>query len=423
MTTEEKKPVVPNPEPKEKPKGPGNPATKPKTEAAPKPVNTPIEPSSGAIAKSARLRRRHWNVILSFLLLVVLPVVVSVWYLWQRAADQYVSDVSFSVRSSAPVSGGSDLLTQLNQLSGTNSTDTDILYQFIKSQDMVKRINKRLNLKKIYSRHYEKDPVFSLSPEAEIEDLVIYWKRMVRIGYDRPTGLMSLQVFAFDPKEAQTIAKVISEESSIRVNELSDIARDDATRHAREGIDRTFKDLRDKREAITLFRLRHQIIDPSANIQGQMGLLNTLNEQLATAIIELRLLMDGTDRATDPRVKQMELRIKVIRDQIQQELSLFGESVDGAGSTDYANLVSEFEGLSADREFAEQLYRSALLSYNATQAEASRHSRYLAEHIKPSIASSSRYPQRILIIVGLSLVLLLFWGVSILIYYSIRDRR
>ena len=83
------------------------------------------------------------------------------------------------------------------------------------------------------------------------------------------------------------------------VNELSDIARKDATRHARVGITCTFNDLRETRQAITLFRLEHQIIDPSANIQGQMGLLNTLSEQLASAIIELHLLMDGTERSAD----------------------------------------------------------------------------------------------------------------------------
>ena len=119
----------------------------------------------------------------------------------------------------------------------------------------------------------------------------------------------------------------------------------------------------------------------------------------------------------------MKLRVQVIRNQIQEELSRFGETGDETGTTDYTSLISEFEKLTADREFAEQVYRTALLTYNATQAEAARHSRYLAEHIKPTIAYSSRYPQRILIMIGLSLVLLLFWGVSILIYYSIRDRR
>ncbi|HHB80522.1 MAG TPA: hypothetical protein ENK83_02065, partial [Aliiroseovarius sp.] len=36
--------------------------------------------------------------VLSFLVLVFAPTVVAGWYLWTRAADQYASNVGFSVR-------------------------------------------------------------------------------------------------------------------------------------------------------------------------------------------------------------------------------------------------------------------------------------------------------------------------------------
>ena len=382
----------------------------------------PAQPSVGALANAAHMRRRHWSVVISFVLLVALPVLVSAWYLWTRAADQYASEVSFSVRTSESRSGGSDLLGRLSVFSGANSTDTDILYQFIQSQELVARLDERLNLRGLFSRHYATDPVFSFNPEATIEDLVSYWTRMVHIYYEPGNGLMRLRVQAFDPNEAQRIAQAITEESIERINDLSVAARTDATRYAREELDAALERLRNAREAVTSFRSRNQIVDPLANVQGQMGLLNTLQAQLASAMIDLDLLRE-TAREQDPRVTQLERRIEVIGSRIAEERSRFGVGAGGAGGDDYATLLGEFERLNVDREFAEQAYGSALLGYDMAVAEAQRTSRYLAAHIAPTLAESARYPERGLLLAGLTLFLLLSWTVGVLVYYSIRDRR
>lgn len=382
----------------------------------------PGQPSVGALANAARMRRRHWSVVISFVLLVALPVLVSTWYLWTRAADQYASEVSFSVRSAESRASGSDLLGRLSVFSGANSTDTDILYQFIQSQELVARLDERLDLRTLYSRHYQTDPVFSFNPEAPIEDLVSYWTRMVHIYYEPGNGLMTLRVQAFDPHDAQRIAQAITEESIERINQLSEAARTDATRYAREELDTALERLRNAREAVTSFRSRNQIVDPLANVQGQMGLLNTLQAQLASAMIDLDLLRE-TAREQDPRVTQLERRIEVIGSRIAEERSRFGVGAAGAGGDDYATLLGEFERLNVDREFAEQAYGSALLGYDMAVAEAQRTSRYLAAHIAPTLAETARYPERGLLLAGLTLFLLLSWAVGVLVYYSIRDRR
>ncbi|MCE6966917.1 sugar transporter, partial [Cereibacter sphaeroides] len=90
--------------------------------------------------------------------------------------------------------------------------------------------------------------------DDEIEDLVDYWKRMVRISYDSTTGLIELRVHAFAPKDAQIIAQMILDESTRMINELSAIARADATRYAREELDKAVERLREQRVAVTEFR-------------------------------------------------------------------------------------------------------------------------------------------------------------------------
>jgi capsular polysaccharide transport system permease protein len=75
-----------------------------------------------------------------------------------------------------------------------------------------------------------------------------------------------------------------------------------------------------------------------------------------------------------------------------------------------------------DREFAEQAYTSSLAAYDSSLAEARRQSRYLAAHVRPTLAETSQFPQRwsLLAIAGFFLVIV--WAMCVLIYFSIRDR-
>ncbi len=393
--------------------------TKPSVPLTP-PPKPPQEVAQPALP--SRFRRRHMLVLMSFLAFVALPPLVVTWYLWVRAADQYASTVAFSVRTEEMVSAIASLLGPLD-LSGSSTSDTDILYEFIQSQDLVSRIDAKLDLRTIWSKADPKvDPVFSYHPPGTIEDLVKHWSRKVKIFYDSTTGLIELRVLAFTPQDAKAIAEEIYAESTAMINELSDIAREDAIRYARDDLNQAVERLKTAREAMTRFRNQTQIVDPTVDLQGQAGLLSTLNQQLAEALIELDLLTQTT-RANDPRVAQAERKIQVIEKRIEEEKAKLGLADAGAGSEAFATLVGEFERLAVDREFAEQTYTAALASYDAAQAEARRQSRYLAAHIRPTLAQKSEYPERLMLLGLIALFLFLIWSVLVLVGYSLRDRR
>ncbi|MBO9473262.1 sugar transporter [Shimia sp. R10_1] len=378
-----------------------------------KPVLPPAPP--------AKIKKRHKALIVSFMVMVVLPIAMLVWYMTTRVVEQFHSELSFSVRkehSEVPT----DFVGSLAQLSGASSSDVDVLYQFIKSQALVLEIDKQFDLRSIYTEHREQDPLFALKENATIEDLVDFWPRMVRIHYDRTTGIIELRVLAFSAETAREIAQAILDYSTNRINKLSAVARADTMRYANEELDLAVQRLTRARQALTQFRLRTQIVDPFVDLQGQMGVMNTLQAELATALIDLGLLR-STANIGDPRVEQGRLRVEVIKDQIAEERAKFGVGGQGPGGEDYASLVAEFERLTVDHEFAAEAYTLALSARDIAQAEAQRQSRYLAAHIEPTLAESSHYP-RIVMIISISVAfLILIWATSILIYYSIRDRR
>jgi capsular polysaccharide transport system permease protein len=375
------------------------------------------------IARPARMKTRHWGLVFSFFLLVLAPLCGIVFYLWTYANDQYISTTGFTVRSQE-TSSANDLLGGLAQFAGgTVASDSDILYEFIQSQEMVEAVNREVDLRAHYTSVWPDDWVFGLWPDSTMEDLVWYWHRIVGISYDSGTGLMEVTALAFDPDVAQSITRAILRESQDRINELNVQAREDALRYALADLQEAQADLKAAREALTSFRTRTRIVDPEADIQGRMGVMNNLQQQLAEALIEYDLLRT-TSNPTDPRLTKAQQRIDVIRERIQIERQTFASNNTDTGAVgeDYPTLIAEFERLSVDREYAELTYTSALTALSSARDDAARQSRYLATYISPTRAEEAEYPQRFVLSALAGLFLLLSWAILSLIYYSIRDR-
>ncbi|UWQ56498.1 sugar transporter (plasmid) [Leisingera caerulea] len=382
-------------------------------------AGTPAYP----VARPAHMKGRHRGLIASFAALVLLPLAAAVFYLFAVAEDQYASTTGFTVRSQES-SGANDLLGGLASFAGnTTASDSDILYEFIQSKEMAAAVSKRVDLRAHYSRHWPGDWVFALWPDATLEELVWFWQRIARISYDSGSGLTEVQVTAFDPQTAQAIAQAIIEESQIRINALNDQARTDAMRYAEADLAEAVERLKGAREALTRFRTRTRIVDPEADIQGRMGVMNNLQQQLAEALIQYDLLA-GSVAPGDVRLKQAQQQIDVIRERINIERQTFASSNTDTGGVgeDYPTLISEFERLTVDREFAEEAYRAALTALEAARDDAARQSRYLATYIKPALAEEAEYPRRFVLSALAGLFLLLAWSIGALIYYSIRDR-
>lgn len=375
------------------------------------------------MAQKAKVRKRHFGVILSFFLMVALPVAAVTWYVFERAVDKYASDVGFTVRQEED--GGGVALSGLAQFAGaagmSGALDSDILYEFIQSQELVRRVNDSLDLWSHYAVHYEQDPLFALKPGGTIEDLHDYWGRVVHVDYDSNTGLIGLEVQAFSPDFAKALAEQILEESQTLVNDLNAQARADMLQAAEEDLSAAVTRLKSAREALVKFRTRTQIVDPEADIQNRMGVQNSLQQQLAQALIDYDLLAQQASQE-DQRVVQAQRRIDVIRERLREERQNFASDQSYEGVEGYPTLIAEYESLAVDREFAEETYRAALAQRDAAVANATRQSRYLATYVLPTLPETAEYPRHGQIIFMATLFLTLGWALFVLMYYSIRDR-
>ncbi len=372
----------------------------------------PVAPPASGAQRGLRL---------SFLLVVVLPLVGVASYLWAFAQDQYASQAGFTVRQEESASA-SDLLGGMSQLlGGGGAGHADLLFEYLRSQELVLRLDERLDLRAHYAAHWPRDPVFALPPDGSVDQLVRFWSRVLRVSFDRNTGLLLVEARANDPGYARALVTALVAESERMINDLNAQARRDRMRLAEADLELAIARLRSAREDLAAFRARTQILDPDADIQGRMGVLNNLQGQLAQGLVEYDLLAQITD-PNDSRLRQSARRIEGIRDRIREERATFASQAEALGEIDYPTLIAQYESLVVEQEIAQQGYSAALRARDLARSNAERQSLFVAQFIRPTLTQEPAYPERFLLTGLTGLFALLLWVFGLLAYLSLRDR-
>ena len=374
----------------------------------------------GLAASRSRLRRRHWAVIAAFLMMVALPSAGAAIYLYVWAADQYASRVSFAVRAGESVmpTGLLGALTQTVSLSGA---DAEIVFDFVRSQPMVAAAREALPLDAMFNRA-ETDVFFRLGHDRPIEEIVDYWNWMTSVSFDAASGIVRFEARAFTPQDARMITEFVLEESSRVVNQLSQRAQEDSQRVARQAVADAEARLRAARRAMREFRDAEQEIDPTENARSTLGLVASLEQELA----ETRVALDSELALVgprSPRILPLRQRIDSITKQITSERARLGSGANPEPSNErLSEVVARYEELLVDLEFAQNTYLATLTSLEQAQIEARRQSRFLVPHIIPTESEESRHPQRAMLVLAVLGVTAVVWMVTVLIIYNVRDR-
>ncbi|MEM7176751.1 MAG: hypothetical protein AAF503_03510 [Pseudomonadota bacterium] len=375
--------------------------------------------------RSVPKRRRAWPLALSFLVAVLAPAAIAAWYMAEIAADQYQSHLAFSVRSgtSQQALPAPDLLGAMSGgHSPVLSTESYVIYDFLRSQQIVEEVNAEIDLREVFNRA-PGDWVFSLGADASTEDLVRYWHWQVPVVYDTLSGIVTVEVRSFDRDSATRIARAILTHATGLVNDISRAAREDTVGFAQRELKVAEARLQTIRSRIRAFRDVEQKANAENQIAIAMGLIATLEGELAKARVDRKVALSYT-KPTDPRVQRLENRITVLESRIQEERRRFGKGTEAAAGTDksLADLMGDFEELEVEREFAQTAYTNALASLQTAKADARRTQRYLAVHVRPTQADEAQYPQRLLIVGLVFGGALVIWILSVLILANIRDR-
>lgn len=355
-----------------------------------------------------------------FVWLVGVPLVLAVIYYSFFALDRYVSMAQVAVRqvgnNETPQVPG--LAVMLSGLNPTSREETLYLREFLTSQDMLNVLQSKLK----WSDHYAgrwRDPLFWISRNAKREDLLDYYRRIVTAHFDEQTGLLSVNVQAFDSEFAEEILKVMLGESERFVNELSHRMAREQMSFAQSELANARTNYEERRAEMLTFQSTNNLLDAEATAKARAGIIVELEANLTKERTALKGLI-ATLNADTPQVRQQRNRIQALEQQLASEIKRLVSEKDG----DKLNVVaSRYRNLTIDAAIAEEAYKFAVSSVESARIEASKKLRSLVTIVSPNKPDRAIYPERWYNLITLFVALLLFYGISRFVIATIEDHR
>ncbi|MBQ9536236.1 MAG: capsule biosynthesis protein [Desulfovibrionaceae bacterium] len=347
---------------------------------------------------------------------VVLPTIVIFLYLLFFASPAYISEAKFAVRGQSTATGLEGFSSLFN-LSSTSQNDSYIVLSYIMSYDMFLKLDKALHLKEHYSdKKY--DWWFRLWQNPTQDDIITFWEWACEVKYDPDTSILVVQVKAFEPDKALAICQEILKNSEELVNNMNIRSRKDAIAKAQQEVERSEERIRKARRDLQAYREKTVILDPGAVATGLYSVVNKLEDSVTQTAAELSEAMTYMNKDS-PRVKQLENRLTVLQNQLAQEKKRLAGKVKGNESL--SALLSEFQNLSLEEEFAQKQLTSAMTSLEAARVQADAQSQYIEAFERPVLADQSLYPRPALFALLYMVTSLLILGLVSLIVAAIRE--
>jgi capsular polysaccharide transport system permease protein len=355
-------------------------------------------------AKRVPWHRRH----LMFIILVALPMGLATLYFGVIAADQYVSETRFIVRSSASDDAGNLAALMQNQKLSRAVDETYAVNEYVVSRDAVDLLVRNHHLRAILSRP-EAD-IFNRFPNFYSRDnkeqLYRRFQRAVDTDIDTESGISTLDVRAFTPEDARDLAAALLGSGETLVNRLNARAHDDALKQASQALDEAKARMANVETELTKFRNDKNVIDPNKEAALALDALAKMTTDLVRTEAALSQIIAAAPQS--PMIAPM--REKIVS--IQVEIDKQRARTVGSGEA-MTSKLAEFDRLMLDRELASKSLEMAIGQFEASRREARQQQLYLETIVEPNLADQPLYPRRIL-------SLLFVLGVSLCVYWLVK---
>jgi len=336
-------------------------------------------------------RRRRASAAWRFVLLVLLPTLLTGLYFGLIAADRYLAEAHFIVRKpNTPNRGASQGLSIDDGPKSLGGDDSFAIRDYLLSRDALRLLLDQADLRAALVR--AGDDWFWRFPSPLTghtdEDLYALYQSLVHIDYDSSTGVTTLRTQAFQAVDARRMATVLMAGGEALLNRLNERARTDAVKVAETEVDRGQQEALLAQDRVTAFRDRESVVDPTKISETVLATIAALSLHL----VETRAQIEVTAQASpnSPQLVLMRAQVAALRQQIDHErATLAGDD------RSLAPRIAEYERLTLQRSFAEKSFVSALNLREAARLDAMRQQVYLEQVVEPHAADEARYPWRI----------------------------
>lgn len=362
------------------------------------------------------MRRTLNEQIARFVAISILSAVV---YWGFIASDRYVSEAHVIVQQSNMAGGQSfDFTSILTGASGGARADQLLLRDYLLSLEMLNKLDAKLDLRSHYSS-WDNDPISRMwFRNIDQERFHQYFLSRVSVEYDDYSGVLVIRAQAYNPDTAQAIASMMVAEGERTMNEMAHrLAREQVVFVEKQLSDSASK-LQQARNAVLAYQNQKGLVSPQNTATALAGAIDRLEIQ-RTELQARRSTLLGYLSIKAPAVAELDMQIAGVERQMEKERARLASP----GGKTLNAMVEEYQRLELEAQFAQDVYKTALISLETSRVEATRTLKKVSVLLQPTLPQYPMEPRRIYNIAVFFLVTLLLAGVIQLLAAIVRDHK
>ncbi len=335
------------------------------------------------------------------------------------ASDRYVSEAHVIVqRTDMANSQSVDFSSLISGVAGANHADQFLLRDYLLSVDMLKKLDARLDLRSHFSNASYDLLSRMWDAEQALELFHRYYLRRVSVDFDERAGILVIKAQAYVPQMAMAITTMLVEEGERYMNELAHRLADEQVRFLEQQVEQRKQESLLARQNVIEFQNSNSLVSPQGTVEGMMSTINKLEARL-TELKASRGALQGYLSKQAPAVVKLTLEIEAMEKQIEQERSRLAAPAGKALNI----TVDEFQRLQLSAEFAEDVYKTALVALEKGRVEATRIIKKVSILQAPTVPQYPMEPRRLYNLIVFVLVATIIAGIIHLLAAIIRDHK
>ncbi|ASR91015.1 chain-length determining protein [Alcaligenes faecalis] len=337
------------------------------------PMQSPGSPFDKEALKKPSLivRVRGWFSLRLFdhavRLILILAVLTTVYWLF-FASDRYVSEANVIIRKTDSVGSPSfDLGMLVSGVASADRANQLLLRDYLLSVDMLKKLDESLDLRTHYSSS-EHDVISRMWFQDEsMEWFHRYYLSRVKVEFDEFSGVLRIQVQAYEPAMAQAITQQLVQEGERYMNELGHEMAQVQVNFLVTQVDQAQERFQKASQDLLNYQNKAGLLSPQATAESINAIIATLEGQRAQLQTQLASLPKSLDR-DHPNIQRLKQSLTALDAQIKAE-KLKLATPSGGTLNKY---VEEFYRLEMNVQFTQELYKSSLTALEKGRIDATR---------------------------------------------------
>lgn len=346
---------------------------------------------------------------------VGIALIAAFWLL--VAADRYVSQARVVLQRADLSSSQTVDFASLIGGGGGNRNDQLWLREYLLSMDLLRAADAALQLRAHYSQQGDWGTRLPRADEP-IELFHEYFLDRVQIELDEFSGVLSIEVQAYTPAMAHALAAFLLAQGEQAMNRMGHALAQEQVQFLEQQVTHLNQRVQSTRMAVLDFQNRKGLVSPASTTENIAAVAGRLEAQQVELQTRRRALL-GYLQPTAPNVVELNLQIAATEKQIEQERARLA----APGGRTLNATVEQFQRLQLEAEFAQEVFKTALVALEKGRVEATRTLKKLTVLQAPSMPEHPMRPRRLYNTLVYSIGLLLLAGVAHLLIAIVRDHQ